>query len=172
MTMKQRIFQAILVAVVAIVMALISNSFSGSRIPVIGHWPSISGSDSVIVPPSAEKGDPPFISLDEAAAKFQSRNVIFVDARDPADYEYGRIAGSINLPFEMLDEYWPKVAPNIPATREIVVYCSGGECESSLFLGRYMKSNGYDNIFVFYGGWSEWEKAKLPIATGGIDDSR
>jgi rhodanese-related sulfurtransferase len=170
--MKRRIYQAGLIIIFAIVLALMANSFSANRIPYIGHWPSISGSDSILVPPSAQEGDPPFISLDEAAAKHQSKNIIFIDARDPADFEAGKIVGAINFPFEMLDEYWPRVSGNLPIESDIVIYCSGGECESSLFLGRYLKSQGYNKIYVFYGGWSEWEKAKLPSENGAPNDNR
>jgi rhodanese-related sulfurtransferase len=158
-----RIKQALFITLISIALSFSLNSFSGDRIPFIGNWPSISGSDSILRPPSAGKGDPPFISLDEAAAKFQSKNVVFIDSRDPADYDIGRIKGAINLPFDLLEEFWPKVVGGFDKEKEYVIYCSGDECELSLFLGREMKSQGYPKIFIFFGGWREWERAKLPV---------
>jgi len=89
--------------------------------------------------------------------------VIFLDAREPEDYSAGHIRGAINLPYESLDAYWPKVAESLPKESEIITYCSGDECESSLFLGRELLDKGFEHVLVFYGGWREWEKASLPI---------
>ncbi len=161
--MASRIRQAIIITIISCVLALVFNMVSSNRIPLHGDWPSMAGSDSVIIPPSAAKGDPPFISLDEATAKFQSRNISFLDAREPEDYALGHIRGAINLPFERLDEYWEKVTGSLPKDGEIVTYCSGDECESSLFLGRELVAKGYSGVTVFFGGWREWEKAGLPV---------
>lgn len=162
-SMSTRIKQAVLLVVISVILAVVVNLVSARRIPFHGEWPSISGSDSVIVPPSAQPGDPPFISLDEAAAKFQSKNVVFIDARDTADFKLGRIRGAHNLPYDYYEDFWTSVMKDIPSDREIVIYCSGDECELSLFLGRELAARGYDKVFIFYGGWREWAKAKLPV---------
>jgi len=164
--MKSRIGQALTILALAVIVAIGVNIFSANRILLIGEWPSISGSDTVAVPPSAQEGDPLFISLDDAAARHQSRNVLFIDARDPEDFEYGHILGAINLPYDYVEDYWDEVVPRIPGDKELVIYCSGTECELSLFLGREMVAEGYEKIFVFYGGWREWEGAGLPIEKG------
>jgi len=156
----------LLIIIFSIIIAFAANTILGNRIPLIGKWPSISGSDSIIVPPSAEEGDPPFISLDEAATKFQSKRIVFIDAREPEDYETGHIRGAVNLPYDYMEDYWDKVLKDVPLNKEIVVYCSGNECESSLFLGREMAYKGYKDVFIFYGGWREWVEAKLPVDRG------
>ncbi|MBN2226590.1 MAG: rhodanese-like domain-containing protein [candidate division Zixibacteria bacterium] len=164
--MSTAIRQAVPLVILALILAVVSNVVLPNRIPYIGNWPSLAGSDSVIVPPSAQEGDPPFISLDEAAALSQSSRVIFVDSRYPEDYVYGRIAGSINLPFELIEDFWDRVTLNMPKDREYVVYCSGDECETSLLLGREMVYQGYEKVYVFFGGWREWERAGLPVERG------
>ncbi|SYZ73518.1 conserved hypothetical protein [Candidatus Zixiibacteriota bacterium] len=164
--MRSRILQAILLILISVIFAFGANRFSGRGIPIRGNWPSISGSDSVIVPPSAQPGDPPFISLDEAAAKFQTPGVMILDARDTADYDAGHIRGAINLPFDYFDDFWDKVMTGVAKDREVVIYCSGEECELSLMLGREMANRGFSRIYIFYGGWREWEKAGLPIEKG------
>lgn len=168
--MKTRIFQSIIIVVISVLAGLLFNGLSGSGIPMVGKWPSVSGSDSVIVPPSAEEGDPPFISLDEAAARYQMPKILFIDAREPEDFEYGHIKAAINLPYDYMEDYWDKIIPGLEKDRNIVVYCSGSECESSLFLGRELIFNGFENISVFYGGWREWEKAGLSIEKALQDD--
>ncbi|UCD17667.1 MAG: hypothetical protein JSV44_01840 [Candidatus Zixiibacteriota bacterium] len=164
--MSTSIRQAILLLLLAIVLSAASTGILSDRIPYVGNWPSLAGSNSVIVPPSAVEGDPPFISLDEAAAKYQSPNVIFIDARYPEDYDYGHIKDAINLPYEELEYFWADVTAGMPKSKEYVIYCSGDECESSLFLGREMLYEGYSDVLVFYGGWREWERAGLPTERG------
>lgn len=166
--MNGRLAQALILIIISVVVAFTTNAVRQENLALIGNWPSMSGSDSVIVPPSAQEGDPPFISLDEAAAKFQSSEVLFIDARDPEDYEYGRIQGAINLPYEELDVYWDEVSLRISMDRPLVLYCSGEECESSLMLAREMVLRGWDDVYVFFGGWREWEKAGLPVERGKI----
>lgn len=162
--MASSLRQALLIIIAAAVLAVATNSFSPNRIPWVGSWPSISGSDSIIVPPSYEEGDPPFISLDDAAAKYQSRGVVFIDARLPEDFTVGHIKGAVNLPFDYLDQYYELVLPEYGPSDEFVIYCSGEECELSLHLGRYMMTKGFSKVFVFFGGWREWEKARLPVS--------
>jgi len=167
--MKQRIKQAVWIIAVSVLLALGINALSEKGIPLEGHWPSINNSYEVAIPPSADEGDPPFVSLDEAAAKYQSRKAIFIDSRDPEDFEHSRIKGAINLPYDYLEDYWDEVIPTIPKDREVIIYCSGTECELSLFLARDMVYHGYENVYIFYGGWREWERARLPMEGSDID---
>ena len=148
----------------AVVLGLISNAVNPHGAALVGHYPKIEyGADSIIVPPSAEPGDPPFITLKEAYGKYHDPGTIFLDAREPEDYELGRIKGAINLPFDWFDDHWPDVEPLLNMEAEIIVYCSGAECESSLYEGRYLQEIGYQHISIFFGGWSEWDSHGFPV---------
>lgn len=147
----------------AAILGLGSNALNPDGIPLVGYYPEIEyGPDSVIVPPSAEEGDPPFITLKEAYGKYHDPGTVFLDSREPEEYEIGHIKGALNLPFDWVDEYWPDVEPLLSTDAQIVIYCSGAECELSLFEGRYLRELGYQNIFIFFGGWSEWESRSFP----------
>ena len=163
--MINRIKQAVIIVLFGAILAFIVNLASGQRIPFIGDWPSISGSDSVAVPPSASEGDPPFISLDEAAARYQMPGTLFIDAREPEDYDLDHIRNAINIPYDYIEDYRDQLM-GIPIKQEVVIYCSGTECELSLLLGREMQAMGYQKLYIFYGGWREWEKAGLPMSKG------
>jgi len=164
--MKGHVIQALAIIVVSVFVAITVNSLVGNRIPLQGSWPSIVSSDSIVIPPSADEGDPPFITLDEAAAKYQLSSAIFIDSRDPEDYAVAHIKGAINIPYDYFEDYWDEAIENIPREAELVIYCSGTECELSLFLGREFAYTGYEKVYIFYGGWREWEKADLPIEEG------
>ena len=140
------------------------------KIPWVGNYPSgNSDADTVWQSPSYQKDDPPTLHADDAFNRFMSQTYLFLDAREPDDYAQGHIRGSINLPFESIDQYWAKVEPLIPKDTTIVTYCSGTECEASLMLARLLRERGYKNVEIFFGGWQTWNKHRWPIE-GKYDD--
>jgi rhodanese-related sulfurtransferase len=148
-------------------LGLIYNALSPGGITLNGNWSPKTTTDSLIVPYGYVEGqDPPAISLDYAMMKFQSRNTIFLDARYPEDFKAGHIKGAINLPYEEFERYSPEVLPHLPKNQEIIAYCDGTECETSLLLARELVDLGYKNVKVFFGGWQEWWNAGLSVETG------
>jgi rhodanese-related sulfurtransferase len=167
--MRHWLVQVIIILLLSTVLAVAINAVRGGGIALIGKWPSGHGSGEVIVPPNPEPGDPPYIGLEDALMKYQSPDIIFIDSRSPEDFAYGHIAKAINVPFDYLDEQWDAMIDSLDKDRGYVIYCSGDECETSLHLGRYFRDRGFPLVFVFFGGWREWEAAGgLPIerATG------
>jgi rhodanese-related sulfurtransferase len=156
--------QILLILLISTVLALAINAARPGGLSLVGNWPSrTADGEGPIEPPSAQPGDPAFITLDDAVARYQNPDIVFVDARSVDDYEYGRIARSINIPYDYMDEHWEEVLNSLDRTKHYVVYCSGSECEVSLHLGRYMQDLGFENLEIFFGGWAEWEKQNLPI---------
>ncbi len=159
-----RVFiQAVIIVLFSIAIGVIYNSFSSQGISVKGSWSKKVLSDSLVVPFSYVKDDPPAISLTQAMADFQSHNNIFVDARLEQDYKAGHIPRALSLPFEEFDKYYPQVEPLLPRDKNIVTYCDGTECEASLFLARLLRTKGFKNLKIFFGGWTEWNNAGLPV---------
>jgi rhodanese-related sulfurtransferase len=94
---------------------------------------------------------------------FQTHSTIFLDARLEPDYKAGHIPKALNLPFEEFEQYYPKVEPLLSRDKNIITYCDGTECEASLFLARLLRTKGFKNLKIFFGGWTEWNKAGLPV---------
>ena len=163
------IFKQILtVIVISVILAVGTNLVSPNRIDFIGKYRSLSSGDGPIVPPTAEKGDPPFIAIDVAEMEFSNYDAVFVDARDPAEFECGTIPGSINIPFEYMPEdnlpaYIDSALGGIAKDHQLIIFCSGEECDLSLHLGRNLQLMGYSRVAVFFGGSREWEKFGLDI---------
>jgi rhodanese-related sulfurtransferase len=156
-------FQAALIVLISILIGVTYNSFSDEGISLKGSWGNKILSDSLIVPYSYYKNDPPAITLSQAMADFQAHNTIFLDARLEVDYKIGHIPKALSLPFEEFEQYYPEVEPLLSKDKNIITYCDGTECETSLFLARLLKERGFENLKIFFGGWSEWEKAGLPV---------
>jgi rhodanese-related sulfurtransferase len=157
------LFQAALIVVFSLFIGVIYNTFSKEGISLKGSWSRKVLSDSLVVPYSYDKADPPAITLTQAMTYFQTHNTIFLDARLEGDYKAGHIPKALNLPFEEFEQYYPKIEPLLSNDKNIITYCDGTECETSLFLARLLKERGFKNLKIFFGGWNEWNKAGLPV---------
>ena len=160
--------QAILIIVFAAVLGLGINAVRSDGIPYVGQYRELWSGDGPIVPPGADEGDPPFISLDVAEMEFSNSNALFVDARDSYEFDCGTIPGAINIPFDYLPEgdlgpYFDSALGGLDSDHKIITFCSGDECDLSLHLARNLQALGYTNVEIFFGGAREWEKFGLKM---------
>lgn len=172
--MRVRILRdAILIAAIAAALGLAVNgirSFSAlGGLPLNTPWPDNRQRADLELPLSYEEGDS-LLTLEDAYNIYLGGEAIFLDARDPFEYEEGHIKGAINLPFDWWEEYWQEVEPLLRPENEIVAYCGGADCELSLFLARDLKYRGFEKSYVFFAGWTKWTKAGLPIEIPEVDD--
>lgn len=164
--------QSAIILVLAISLGLVNNSVSPNGIPIVGKYRALWSGEGPILPPSAEAGDPSFIGLDVAEMEFSNSGALFVDARDPFEFECGTIPGSVNLAFDYLPEedlgdYIDSVLGGVERDRLIITFCSGDECDLSLHLARILQDElGYTQVSIFFGGAREWEKFELDLQRG------
>ncbi len=160
--------QVATILLLAAILGLGFNFVLPNRIAYIGKYRTISSGSDPIVPPNAALGDPPFIAVDVAQLEFISGGAVFIDCREPAEFECGTILGSINIPFDYLPDedlgkYFDSILCGVPKDCPIITYCSGEECDLSLHLARNLQAFGYTKVLIFFGGSREWEKSGLPI---------
>jgi len=85
-------------------------------------------------------------------------DVIFIDARNPDNYNKAHIGKAINIyPYEDGEAHIGKIA-SLDREKTYVVYCDGGTCDLSHDIIRIMLSLGFQRVFLFPGGWEEWLK--------------
>ncbi|MBH50074.1 MAG: hypothetical protein CMG69_04910 [Candidatus Marinimicrobia bacterium] len=100
------------------------------------------------------------ITTDQALLLY-NEGILFVDARDIEEYEEGHIPGALSsedfmeLTFQ-IEEVQSKSAP-------IITYCGGGECAKSEDLAYDLQATGYNQIYIYLGGWMEWENKGFEI---------
>ncbi|PKL84661.1 MAG: hypothetical protein CVV22_11760 [Ignavibacteriae bacterium HGW-Ignavibacteriae-1] len=83
---------------------------------------------------------------------------IIIDARSPEMFSKSKIGKAINIfPYDEEAVYMPKIF-DLPTGKRIVIYCDGGNCDSSHKLAEAIKSFGYKNVFIYTGGWDDWIK--------------
>jgi len=87
---------------------------------------------------------------------------LLIDVREPNEYSFGYIPGSLNIPagtilfninneklFEDQMMYMPELED------EIVVYCKKGK--RSIIAANFLRQLGYKNVKYIDGGWKNWE---------------
>ena len=105
----------------------------------------------------------PVATLEQARKISQAQTHIILDARPPADFAAGHIPGAFNVPSAQIAAYLPQVAPLLTPAQPVMTYCSGQSCDESLLLSKHLLQNGFTNVVLFAGGWTEWSAAKLPV---------
>jgi rhodanese-related sulfurtransferase len=160
--------QAILILVISAVFGAAVNVVSPNKIPLVGKYRQLANGEGVVRPPDSQAGDPPFIDLTIAQLEFGAHSSIFVDARLRDEFDCGTIPGATNIPFEDLpeehiDTYLDSALNHAGKDTPLIAFCSGEECDASLYLGRNLALNGYTRISIFFGGAREWEKAGLEM---------
>ena len=116
--------------------------------------------------PVAEAQEPLPLGLAQVKEFFDRRDALIVDARDAAAYRKGHIAGAVSLPLGTVEERLPTFKNRAPLTAALVVYCNGFDCHDSGALGRRLLAAGYREVYVYLGGFPEWQSAGYPVREG------
>ena len=104
--------------------------------------------------------EPRAIKLEQAYSLY-NKGILFIDARDEGDFDAGHIKNSVNIPFDDFDNHKQKL-DKISKDKPMVIYCAGTECDLSHLLANLLFDKGYKQVYVFFGGWVEWQDAKYP----------
>lgn len=119
--------------------------------------------DSISEAPSQSSLPLP-LGLMQVKELFDRHEAVFVDARDIATYRQGHITGSISLPVAALQEGGGTVLSGTAFSRPLVVYCNGFACHDSKTVAVSLIKAGYGTVYVFEGGFPEWQSAGYPVA--------
>ena len=90
----------------------------------------------------------------------------FADARRLADYEESHIPGAVHLPFSAFGSGYPKVLDELIPEVPTVVYCEGGDCESSQLVAQQLLMLGFSEIKLIGIGFPGWIEAGYPTREG------
>lgn len=144
---------------VSIVAAAVALAFLFNAVrPQISVQPQASGPAVENPAPGGE------ISLEDAEALYRVGEAVFLDARDPEEYEKGHIEGALSLPPAAFTREFPDVRAKLEH-KTAITYCDGEFCELSHELAQQLVAAGVADVRVLKNGWSLW-KENLPTATG------
>lgn len=95
--------------------------------------------------------------------------IVVLDARSESHYAAGHIPGAFLLDQFHQEDTIDALLPILKEAAMIVVYCTGGDCEDSIFLSNSLVYNhGLDMeiISIFEGGVEEWEAMAYELKEG------
>ena len=96
--------------------------------------------------------DIPQIQIHDAKQKFDQKESLFVDIRDPGCYGQAHIPGAIHLHDGNVQEF----LQNTDKEKSVVVYCYHGN--SSLGATAFLLENGFKNVTSMSGGFEAWRQ--------------
>ncbi len=82
-----------------------------------------------------------------------------VDVRPKSEFETGAIAGSINIPFEELDNRNDELLKQ--QGNPMVLICKMGR--NAALAGEKLQKHGYEITYVLQGGITTWQQEGLPL---------
>jgi len=151
--------QLSVIVLAAVALALISNHFRSSPLPLEGDW----SQDARLISPT---GRQMAISLDEAKILHQSGGAVFMDARPLEEFTQGHIQGAISLPWHEAEQRVMGVTADLASDAVIITYCDGDTCDLSKDLALFLENLGFSKVRVLVNGWTVWRNAGMPVETG------
>jgi sulfur-carrier protein adenylyltransferase/sulfurtransferase len=95
------------------------------------------------------------ISSTEAQSRQHSpESPLFVDVREPDEWDEGHIPGAIHVPRGRLEGRIEGLVPD--KGRPLVLYCSGGS--RSAFATKVLGELGYEEVVNLAGGFTDWKR--------------
>jgi rhodanese-related sulfurtransferase len=151
--------QLSVIVLIAAAVALISNHFRSSPLPLVGDW----SPEARLTSPS---GRQMAITLDEAKVLHQSRGAVFLDARPLEEFIKEHIQGAISLPWHEAEQRVMDVTVDIANDALIITYCDGDTCDLSKELALLLENLDFSNVRVLINGWTVWQNTGLPVEAG------
>jgi len=159
---KRILIEITAIIIVAIFFALINNFISDKPLPLIKTQPKIeSVNDSVLFgkTPKNQIHLEMTVTYEQILKLLKKPDVQFIDARSPEQYAKGYIGNAINI-FPLIDDQQKlyETIYNLPTNKIYILYCDGGTCDLSHQLIQLFYQFGYNQSFLYKGGWEEWTK--------------
>jgi rhodanese-related sulfurtransferase len=103
------------------------------------------------------------ITSPELRTKLDSTSPIrILDVRTAGEFETAHIAGSYNLPLDVLREHRHAVVEHLDD--EVVLVCQSGQRATQ--AGELLRENGVDGGVVLHGGLADWESEGFAVDRG------
>jgi len=113
---------------------------------------------TVCLPLAAAQMDP-VISQEQLVERMGSDQAPpLIDVRTPGEYRAGHIPGAINIPLKEFEQRFVELSAF--KDREVVLYCESGMRASH--GGRWLESQGFEELRFLEGHMSAWRAAGLP----------
>lgn len=100
------------------------------------------------------------ITTEELKKKLDNDEVVLIDVLSEKSYEKSHISGAVNIPVKVVGF---RAKEKYDKDEQVVVYCSGPDCQSSQVAAEKLEALGFNNVYRYKGGKKEWEEAGFPM---------
>jgi rhodanese-related sulfurtransferase len=90
----------------------------------------------------------------------QKAPVVFLDVREPNEYNLGRVPGAVFIPRGNLES---NIEARVPRDARVIIYCANAN--RSAFAAERLQEMGYNDVVSMAPGWNGW------VAAGGAVES-
>jgi rhodanese-related sulfurtransferase len=97
---------------------------------------------------------------DAMALHGEGSGAVFLDCREPNEWNLGRIPGAVFIPRGKLES---DIEARVPREARVVIYCANAN--RSAFAADTMQQMGYAVVTSLQGGWNGW------VGAGGATES-
>lgn len=150
------ILRSSLIVLTAMAIGLAANLVRSHPIPWTEQW-------SLRIEAQAAKEGLDTVDTAQAKQIVEARNHLIFDARPSTEFAAGHLFGALSVPIHDGNASLEEVQALLTPDKLILVYCSGRQCEDSLSLARILRSQGFQNVKIFVGGFEAWVKAGLKV---------
>ena len=141
----------ILVSAVCLITGLFSNIWLPRGIPPNVLFRSAGKSASVVT----------FLSAESAYVLYQNRSSQFIDVRPAEEFSIDHIPHAVSWPVsDILNR--PEQMKSLDEKSRIVIYDFSAESPNSHVVARLARDFGIENVYVLFGGFSEWLQYGFP----------
>ena len=152
-------FEAALVVLIAILMALGSYALRSKQLPLLP-------SDSKKADSFSEQALYKPMSMARAVELFNHHGALFVDARIPEAYAEGHIPGALNLYPGDFEQWSQTLIDKFPPEKIMITYCDGTQCPLARELAEKLTWLGFEHVYCLLDGWEVWQARHLPMESG------
>lgn len=108
------------------------------------------------------------ISIDDLLQFTEKSGNLLVDVRSHSRYLEGHISGALSFPIDFFYDNAPGVSANVlKNANSLAFYCDSNSCGDSYKAAKIASAWTKKRIYVYSGGWREWEKTMRRL----VDDT-
>lgn len=160
-TLARQMLHAVLIVLVCAGVGMAFNAVRPHSLPWVQDW------DKTLAERARDElnGSVSVIELDRMVDLYQKEDVVVLDARSEAFFDFEHIPGARNMPVELADERLPQLLDQLAPAERIVTYCDGPTCPAAEQLARKIVARSQREVLVFVGGISAWMAAGREVAS-------
>lgn len=101
-----------------------------------------------------------YTTLNETKDIYENQNTLFIDIRESHKFLKATISGAVNIP---IDKYEVKKKFLPSQNISIVIFAQNSQSTKPVELSKLLNKDGYKNIYLYPGGFDEWQKNSLTM---------